>query len=88
MSSCKCDYCDHPCNQCGHRNTRHDSDDPVYYKIHKDGKKLTITHLQSFDEHDYRPGTFLSDTKYLREEDAQAVIDGIKIWMAEEVLGL
>ncbi len=67
------------------------SDDPSYYKIirsNEDPRKLVVACLQSFDEADYDQSRFLSDYKYPSEEDAQKVINGIKIYLAEIHLGV
>ena len=68
-----------------------DNHDPVYFKIIRssdDNRKHLVACLQSFDECDYDQSRFLSQTKYKTEEEAQAVIDGIKMWLAENMLGL
>jgi len=58
----------------------------VYYKIIRVGKELSVACLQDFDEPDYDQSRFLSPFKYPTEEEAQAVINGIKLYMADRVM--
>lgn len=65
--------------------------DPVYYKIGKDRnnpKKLIAVEMQSFDEDDYHKDFFVADVKFNTEEEAQRMINGIKIWLSEIMLGM
>jgi len=52
--------------------------DEVYYRIHiAENGTLVVVCLQEFDERDYEPRQWLSDTKFETEDDAQEVVDGI-----------